>query len=199
LVAVPDSQDDAVRGLLDLAADSAPDVAAHMRRTARLATALVQSLDLGEPLARVVVLTARLHDIGKLGIPPWVLEKPGPLSELESRMMREHSVLGQRMLERRSELLAIGPLVRATHERWDGTGYPDRLRGGAIPLPSRIVAVCDAFDAMTSDRPYREAVSDEEAIGELRHCAGTQFDPMVVEAFCRVIARERPPHGEVLA
>jgi len=124
VVDVPDPQDDAVRGLLDLAADSAPNVAAHMRRTGRLATALVRSLTLGEPLARVVVLTARLHDIGKLGIPPWVLEKPGPLSELESRMMREHSVLGQRMLERRTELLAIGPLVRATHERWDGLGYP---------------------------------------------------------------------------
>src|SRR5215208_7454909 len=99
---VPEPQDDAVRRLLDLAAESAPEVAAHMKRTARLARALVQRLELGEPLARVVVLTARLHDIGKLGIPPWVLEKPGPLSEVELRMMREHSVRGQRMLERRS-------------------------------------------------------------------------------------------------
>ena len=94
-IAVPDPQDDAVRGLLSMAAESAPDVAAHMERTARLARALVQSLELGEPLARIVVLTARLHDIGKVGIPPRVLEKPGPLSELESRMMREHSVIGQ--------------------------------------------------------------------------------------------------------
>jgi HD-GYP domain-containing protein (c-di-GMP phosphodiesterase class II) len=184
---VPDPQDDAVRGLLDLAADSAPDVAAHMRRTARLATALVQSLDLGEPLARVVVLTARLHDIGKLGIPPWVLEKPGPLSELESRMMREHSVLGQRMLERRSELLAMGPLVRATHERWDGLGYPDRLRGPAIPLPARIVAVCDAFDAMTRPRSYRASIPIAAALDELQDCAGTQFDPGAVTAFCELL------------
>jgi HD-GYP domain-containing protein (c-di-GMP phosphodiesterase class II) len=183
LVAVPDAQDDAVRGLLDLAADSAPDVAAHMQRTGRLAKALVRSLELGEPLARVVVLTARLHDIGKLGIPPWVLEKPGPLSEVESRMMREHSVLGQRMLERRSELLAIGPLVRATHERWDGLGYPDRLRGAAIPLPARIVAVCDAFDAMTRPRSYSASVSIAAALSELHECAGTQFDPGVVAAF----------------
>ena len=187
VVDVPDPQDDAVRGLLDLAADSAPNVAAHMRRTGRLATALVRSLTLGEPLARVVVLTARLHDIGKLGIPPWALEKPGPLSELESRMMREHSVLGQRMLERRTELLAIGPLVRATHERWDGLGYPDRLRGAAIPLPARIVAVCDAFDAMTRPRSYSASVSIAAALDELNECAGTQFDPGVVVAFCELL------------
>ena len=183
VVTVPDPQNDAVHGLLDLAADSAPDVAAHMERTGRLAKALVQRLELGEPLARVVILTARLHDIGKLGIPPWVLEKPGPLSELESRMMREHSMLGQAMLERRSELLAIGPLVRATHERWDGLGYPDRLRGAAIPLPSRIVAVCDAFDAMTRPRSYSASRSIPAALDELNRCAGTQFDPGVVTVF----------------
>ena len=158
-----------------------------MERTARLAKALVQSLDLGGPLARVVVLTARLHDIGKLGIPPWVLEKPGPLSELESRMMREHSVIGQAMLERRNELLAIGPLVRATHERWDGLGYPDRLRGAAIPLPSRIVAVCDAFDAMTRPRSYSASMPIAAALDELHECAGTQFDPGVVTAFCELL------------
>jgi HD-GYP domain-containing protein (c-di-GMP phosphodiesterase class II) len=183
VVVVRDSQDEAVRRLLDLAADSAPDVAAHMERTARLATALVKSLELGEPLARIVVLTARLHDIGKLGIPPWVLEKPGPLSELESRMMREHSVVGQRMLERRTELLAFGPLVRATHERWDGLGYPDRLRGALIPLPARIVAVCDAFDAMTRPRSYSGSISIAAALDELHRCAGSQFDPGVVAAF----------------
>ena len=187
VVPAPDPQDDAVRGLLDLAADSAPDVAAHMERTGRLARALVQSMDLGGPLARIIVLTARLHDIGKLGIPPWVLEKPGPLSELESHLMREHPVIGQRMLERRSDLLAVGPLVRATHERWDGLGYPDRLRGAGIPLPSRIVAVCDAFDAMTRLRSYRAAMPIAAALDELRDCAGTQFDPGVAFAFCELL------------
>jgi two-component system, cell cycle response regulator len=180
---LPDPQDDAVCRLLDLAADSAPQVAAHMERTGRLAKALVHDLELGEPLAKVCVLTARLHDIGKLGIPPWVLEKPGPLTEEESRLMREHSVIGQTMLERRSELLAIAPLVRATHERWDGTGYPDRLRGAAIPLPSRIVAVCDAFDAMTRPRCYSGSIPIQAALDELSECAGTQFDPGVVTAF----------------
>jgi HD-GYP domain-containing protein (c-di-GMP phosphodiesterase class II) len=187
VVDVPDPQDDAVRSLLELAAESAPDVAAHMERTGRLAKALVRGLELGEPLAGVVVLTARLHDIGKLRIPPWVLEKPGPLSELESRMVREHSVIGQRMLERRSELLAVGTLVRATHERWDGLGYPDRLRGPAIPLPARIVSVCDAFDAMTRPRSYRGSISIPAALDELHECAGTQFDPGVVTAFCELL------------
>ena len=187
VVPAPDPQDDAVRGLLGLAADCAPDVAAHMERTARLAKALVQSLDLGAPLARIIVLTARLHDIGKLGISPWVLEKPGPLSDFEVRQMREHSLIGQRMLERRSELLAIAPLVRATHERWDGLGYPDGLRGAAIPLPARIVAVCDAFDAMTRPRSYSASMSISAALDELQECAGTQFDPGVVTAFCELL------------
>jgi HD-GYP domain-containing protein (c-di-GMP phosphodiesterase class II) len=182
----PDPQDHAVRRVLDLA-ETAPDVAAHMERTGRLASALVRSLELGEPLARITVLTARLHDIGKLGIPPRVLQKRGSLSRFESRIMRQHSVIGQRMLERHSELLAIGQLVRATHERWDGRGYPDRVRGAAIPLPSRIVAVCDAFDAMTRPRCYSGSVSIPAALDELADCSGTQFDPGVVTAFCELL------------
>jgi HD-GYP domain-containing protein (c-di-GMP phosphodiesterase class II) len=179
----PDHQDAVVAGLLELATDSAPDVAAHMERTARLATALVQDLGLADPLARVTILTARLHDLGKLGIPPWVLEKAGPLSEFESHVMRTHSVLGQEMLEQRPELLALGPLVRATHERWDGTGYPDRLGACGIPLPARVVAVCDAFDAMTKPRVYSASVPISTALEELHRCAGTQFDPGVVAVF----------------
>jgi HD-GYP domain-containing protein (c-di-GMP phosphodiesterase class II) len=182
-----EDQENAIRRLLDLAEFSAPDVAAHMARTARLATALVKDLALGEPLARTVVLTARLHDIGKLGIPPRLLEKPAPLTDIEFRKMREHSVIGQQMLVRRAELRSIGPLVRATHERWDGTGYPDRLRGPAIPIAARIVAVCDAFDAMTRPRAYSAAMPIGAAMDELRDCAGTQFDPGVVEAFCELI------------
>jgi HD-GYP domain-containing protein (c-di-GMP phosphodiesterase class II) len=179
----PEVQEASIRRLLDLVADGAPAVAAHMERTARLARALVRDLGLAEPLARIVVLTARLHDVGKLGIPPWVLDKPAPLSEFECRLMREHSLIGQDMLERRMELLAVGPLVRATHERWDGTGYPDGLCGPKIPLPSRIVAVCDAFDAMTKPRVYSDSKPIQGALDELDRCAGTQFDPRVVTTF----------------
>jgi HD-GYP domain-containing protein (c-di-GMP phosphodiesterase class II) len=87
--------------------------------------------------------------------------------------------------------------VRSSHERWDGAGYPDGLCGHEIPLGARVVSVCDAFEAMTTDRPYREAISEDEALDELRRCGGSQFDPMVVEAFCRVIARERPDRDEL--
>jgi HD-GYP domain-containing protein (c-di-GMP phosphodiesterase class II) len=179
----PESQDAVVARLLELAADTAPDVAAHMERTARLAGALVRDLGLTDPLARVTILTARLHDLGKLGIPPWVLEKAGPLSQFECHVMRMHSVLGQEMLEQRPELLPLGPLVRATHERWDGTGYPDRLGASGIPLPARVVAVCDAFDAMTKPRVYSASVPISTALEELHRCAGTQFDPGVVAVF----------------
>ena len=179
-------QDEAVAVLLRLASEGAPHVAAHMERTERLARAFVKDLGLGEPLARLVLLTARLHDIGKLGVPPWLLEKTGPLTEFELGLMEEHTLIGQEMLERRPELLPIGPLVRATHERWDGTGYPDGLSGGAIPLPSRIVAICDAFDAMTKPRSYSDAMSIPGALRELQECAGSQFDPGAVPVFCRL-------------
>jgi HD-GYP domain-containing protein (c-di-GMP phosphodiesterase class II) len=141
---------------------------------------------LPDTLIRTAVRTARLHDIGKLAIPPWVLEKPGPLTEVERRLIRGHPVMGQKMVERKPALMSLGPLIRSTHERWDGNGYPDRLKGEAIPLPSRIVAVGDAFDAMTNVRPYSPARSAEQALAELRRGAGAQFDPGAVALFCDV-------------
>jgi HD-GYP domain-containing protein (c-di-GMP phosphodiesterase class II) len=179
----PGADDDAVARLLDLAEETAPEVGAHMERTARLARRFAAELELPQPLLQLVVRTARLHDIGKLAIPPWVLDKPGPLSETERRMMRAHPVMGQRILERKPVLMALGPLVRATHERWDGNGYPDRLKGAAIPLPSRIVAVCDAWDAMTNPRVYRGPLTGVRATEELRRGAGAQFDPGIIQSF----------------
>ena len=180
----PGADDDAVARLLDLVDEAAPEVAAHMDRTARLARVFAAEAGLPDGLLHLVVRTARLHDVGKLAIPPWVLEKPGPLSETERRLMRGHAAMGQQILERKPVLMALGPLVRATHERWDGNGYPDRLKGAAIPLPSRIVAVCDAFDAMTNSRVYRDKMTPAKAFDELRRGAGTQFDPGIVEPFC---------------
>ena len=132
-----------------------PTWPAHMERTARSARLFALELGLDGALLELVIRTARVHDVGKLAIPPWVLEKPGPLTHYERALMEAHSVIGQKILERKPALVRLGPLVRATHERWDGNGYPDRLKGSAIPLPSRIVAVCDAFDAMTHPRAYR--------------------------------------------
>jgi two-component system, cell cycle response regulator len=179
-----DGQDEAIATLSALAADSAPDVAAHMERTGRLAAAFVKELDVSDSLARLVVATARLHDIGMLGVPPWIMEKPGPLTRFELRLIREHTLIGQELLERRRDLLPIGTLVRSTHEWWDGSGYPDGLRGAAIPLPARIVAICDAFDAMTKPRAYSPSMSISGALAELQRGAGAQFDPGAVEIFC---------------
>ncbi len=169
--------------LLELVEESAPEVAAHMERTARVARLFALELGLDGSLLEVVVRTARVHDVGKLAIPPWVLAKPGPLTHYERALMEAHSVIGQKILERKPALARLGALVRSTHERWDGNGYPDRLKGSAIPLPSRMVAVCDAFDAMTHPRAYRGPVNMDTALEELCRGAGAQFDPGVIETF----------------
>jgi HD-GYP domain-containing protein (c-di-GMP phosphodiesterase class II) len=127
---------------------------------------------------------AELHDVGKLGIPDAILDKPGPLDDHEWRLMRQHPAIGERILNADPVLQPVARLVRASHERWDGTGYPDGLAATAIPLGARIIAACDALDAMTSDRCYQRARSLPEALAELRRCAGTQFDPQVVAALC---------------
>ena len=176
-----------IAALLKVVEEAAPDVAAHMVRTARLARLFTVELGLSESLTRLAVRTARVHDVGKLAIPPWVLEKPGPLNRSERALMEAHSVTGQKILERKHTLLSLAPLVRATHERWDGNGYPDRLRGSAIPLPARIVAVCDAFDAMTTDRPYRKAMPFDLACEEILACAGAQFDPRCATLLTEVL------------
>ena len=136
---------------------------------------------------RHLEFTALLHDVGKLRTPPEILNKPGPLTDEEWAIVRRHPVDGQRMLERIGGMLAeVGESVRAHHERWDGGGYPDGIAGEAIPLAARIVCVCDAFNAMTTNRSYRPAMPVADALAELRACAGTQFDPVVVDAIERV-------------
>ena len=183
----PGAVEAALAAVLEVVEESAPDVAAHMERTARIGRLFALELGLDAALLEVVVRAARVHDIGKLAIPPWVLDKPGPLTHDERALMQDHSMIGQKILERKPVLFGLGGLVRATHERWDGNGYPDRLKGSAIPLPSRIVSVCDAFDAMTHPRAYRGAATQDTALEELRRGAGTQFDPGVIETFCTVL------------
>jgi HD-GYP domain-containing protein (c-di-GMP phosphodiesterase class II) len=132
-------------------------------------------------------LGALLHDIGKLAIPDAVLQKPGPLDVAEWAFVREHAVIGERILSAAAGWKRVGTIVRATHERWDGAGYTDGLAGTEIPLAARIIAVCDSFSAMTTARPYRPPVAREQALDELRRCGGTQFDPDVVAAFCTAV------------
>src|SRR4051794_20780568 len=140
-----------------------------------------------------VARAAELHDVGKVGIPDAILDKPGRLDEDEWEFMRQHTILGERILNAAAALRPVAQLVRSSHERWDGTGYPDKLRGADTPLGSRIIAVCDAYEAMTSDRAYRSALAPEVAAEELRASAGTQFDPEVVDAFLDAIATRDTP------
>jgi HD-GYP domain-containing protein (c-di-GMP phosphodiesterase class II) len=132
-----------------------------------------------------------LHDIGKIGISEQVLHKPAKLTDEEYEYVKKHAALGADFLETCRGLRHLAPFVRHHHERWDGKGYPDNLAGDEIELEARILAVCDAAEAMASDRPYRKGMSLDEMIEEIRRCAGTQFDPDVARAFIKIVERER--------
>jgi two-component system cell cycle response regulator len=177
---------DALLALLDR---HAPGVRRHMERTAALCRPVGEQLGLSERLTDVAVRTAAVHDVGKLVLPRELLAKR-QLDESDRKLIRRHPVAGQKLLECVPETRGVAGLVRATHERYDGFGYPDGLRGKAIPLPARIVAVCDAFDAMTEGRPYRPAMSVQRAVRELWRGSGTQFDPRVTGALSEVLQAE---------
>ena len=165
-----------------------------------LAIAAADALELDPPAKRNVEFGALLHDIGKIAVPKEIINKAGPLNDEEWAIMKRHTIEGQRMLDRVGGLLReAGSVVRSSHERWDGGGYPDGLAGEQIPIEARIVACCDAFNAMTTDRSYRDALPVELAIEELQTCAGTQFDPHVTETLTEILecapaqATARPP------
>jgi diguanylate cyclase (GGDEF)-like protein len=160
-----------------------PGLGSHVEQVATLAVACAEALGLSADEARLVGRAAELHDIGKIGIPSAILTKPGPLNEEEWEFMRRHSIIGERILAGVPSLERIAPIVRSSHERWDGRGYPDGLAGEQIVLGARIVFVADAFCAMTEPRPYSLALSVESARAELLACSGAQFDPVVVGAF----------------
>ncbi len=165
-----------------------PYTADHANEVAELAVRVGERLGIAGPELDRLRYGALLHDVGKIGVPGELLRKPGPLSTNERERMDAHTAIGARMLERIPFLAPVAPLVRSAHERFDGGGYPDGLAGAEIPRGAMIVATCDAFHAMTSDRPYRKAMPRDEAIAELRACAGAQFDPEVVEALLAELA-----------
>ena len=174
------SRDVLVRAL----AERNPELSSHQQDVAGLAERVALRLALAEDQVDLIRHAAELHDVGKVAIPDEILSKPGPLDDREWGFIRSHTLIGERIIGAAPALAEVASLVRSTHERWDGKGYPDGLRGADIPLGSRIVAVADSFDAMTSERPYGTQRTAAEALREIRDCAGTQFDPVVVEAFC---------------
>ena len=170
------------------------NTANHARSIVRNAEAVGTRLGLGGVALRDIRYGAAFHDIGKIAVPEPILNKPGPLTDEERTLAERHVLVGEQILAPVEFLGGVRPLVRHAHERWDGTGYPDRLTGDEIPLGARIILACDAYDAMTSDRPYRSAMSQEAARDELRRFAGLQFDPRIVEVLLEVLDdRQAPP------
>jgi putative nucleotidyltransferase with HDIG domain len=161
----------------------------HSKSVVRLALDVAEDLQLDADSKRNIEFGALLHDVGKIAIPKEIINKPGKLDDQEWAIVKTHTIEGQRMLEKIGGFMReIGRIVRSSHERWDGHGYPDALSGEAIPLESRIVAVCDAFNAMTTTRSYRTAMSAAAALAELERCAGSQFDPRIVASLARVVS-----------
>jgi two-component system, cell cycle response regulator len=175
--------------LVRVLAEREPDLHVHVLDVGALAREVAAELGIPEQERPEIVHGAELHDVGKIAIPESILHKPGPLSDDEWVYMKRHTLIGERFLLSVPALRAVGKLVRSSHERWDGAGYPDGLRGEEIPLGARIISVCDAYDAMVTDRPYRKGTDSASALAELRRCAGSQFDPAVVQAFCSVMSR----------
>jgi len=162
----------------------------HCRDVVHLALEVARELELDPETQRTVEFGALLHDIGKIAVPKEIVNKPGRLDPGEWEIIKTHTVEGQRMLDRVGGFMGnVGRIVRSHHERWDGRGYPDRLHGQDIPLAARIISCCDAFNAMTTDRPYRRALPTAVALAELREHAGAQFDPQVVDALSAVLGR----------
>jgi putative nucleotidyltransferase with HDIG domain len=162
----------------------------HSRSVVSLSVAVADELGMDSRERRNVEFGALLHDVGKIAVPKSIINKPGPLTADEWVVVKAHTIEGQKMLDRVGGLLSdVGRIVRSSHERWDGSGYPDGLAGDEIPLGATVVACCDAFNAITTDRPYRAARSTAEALEEMRVASGGQFNPVVVEALTRIVER----------
>jgi putative nucleotidyltransferase with HDIG domain len=162
----------------------------HSARVTRYCLLTAERLGLSTREKQHLYLTAMLHDIGKIGIPDDLLNKPGKLTDEEFQRVRDHVKVGASMLQALGEMHPIVPLILHHHESYDGSGYPDGLKGTKIPLISRIVAVADTWDAMTSDRPYRKARSHQQAVDELKRCSGKNFDPKVIKVFLKILEEQ---------
>lgn len=178
--------------LLRMLREREPLVHEHIERVTGFALGVGRAVGMSTEELDELGRAAELHDVGKMGIPAGILSKPGPLDVHERGFVERHPVIGEQILDAAPPLRPVAKIVRASHERWDGDGYPDGVHAPEIPLGARIVAVCDAYCAMISDRPYRKAMAQADAVAELERCAGSQFDPAVVEIFVEML---RSPTG----
>jgi putative two-component system response regulator len=179
-------EDEALRALQF---ERMPEVGAHAERVARYAHSVARELDVDRALGRDLELAARFHDVGKMAMPEALIAKPSPLTCGEMAIMRRHAEIGAEMLEAAGSLAVAAPAVRASHEWYGGGGYPRQAAGIAIPFVSRIIAVADAYDAMTQDRTYRVRLDSSDAVAEILRCSPSQFDPEIVAAFLVVLGR----------
>jgi diguanylate cyclase (GGDEF)-like protein len=179
--------------LMQALQESHPELHNHLSEVAELCRRVALELRMTPEELDEVVRAGELHDVGKMAIPDSILDKPGPLTEQEWAFMRRHTLIGERILAAAPALAPVARLVRSSHERWDGGGYPDGLAAEQIPIGARIVCACDAFHAMTSGRPYARPRTRAQALEELRRCAGSQFDPRVVTALCHALETELAP------
>ena len=185
--------------LLKVLSERSPGLQEHISEVAQLATMVARSIGLAEPEVKRIELAAELHDVGKVAIPDTILNKPGPLDAEEWEFIRRHTEIGERIVVAAPSLAHAAELVRSHHERYDGSGYPDQLAGEDIPFSASIIAVCDAFGAMTRERPYSDAISVTEALAELRRCSGSQFHPRVVHTFCELIEQPERTAEQIAA
>jgi two-component system, cell cycle response regulator len=174
-------------------AERIPRMERHHRAVADMAGTVARHIGLSGERLHAVVRAAELHDVGKVLVPDAILNKPGALDPHELELMRRHAIAGYLILTESGEPAPIPALVRSSHERWDGSGYPDGLSGEDIPLGSRIITICDAYDAMTHPRPYRSARPVADALAELRAGAGVRYDPCLVDVFLDVVASTGSP------
>jgi HD-GYP domain-containing protein (c-di-GMP phosphodiesterase class II) len=178
----------AIEMLADTVEERDQETAYHASRVANYAQAIIEEMPhIPHKMTETIVAAARIHDLGKVGVRDLALHRPGPLTAEQRREMDRHTVIGGEIVKQIRGYELTSAIIRGHHERWDGAGYPDKLSGEQIPIGSRIIAVADAFDAMTSDRPYRKAMRTDAALRELSLNSGTQFDPAVVAAFTRAL------------
>ncbi len=187
----------AVRSLLSLVAAKHTPTYSHMTRVALYSQFLAEHVKLNRSEVKTVTMAALLHDIGKLAIPDAILTKPGRLTDAEMRTMCTHADAGAQILARYEPLSDLAPIVRYHHEWWDGRGYPTGLSASKIPLGSRIISIADAFDTMTTPRPYAAPRPQEQCLAELERCAGTQFDPDLTQAFVQLIRSGAVEEGQI--